>query len=260
MGADVVDTFRRSNPDAPEFWTSDGDRFLFDLRAAARWVLVRRAPRWTTTNRRAPSATPASTRSGGTAKPAGTPWWSGGDLDRDRPYRLRPRPRPTEHRRCGARAAGRDPSEVTLIAVSKAFPASAIERAAAAGHQDFGENRVQELSAKYAGWALVRLAFVGSLQRNKVRQVLSTGAVIHSVDRLELASEINLRAESRVRVLLEVNVTGEPQKGGVEPEELPRLVDAALEMPNLQVVGLMTMARKAGDPELARPYFASWLA
>jgi pyridoxal phosphate enzyme (YggS family) len=156
-----------------------------------------------------------------------------------------------------ANGAGRDPSDVTLIAVSKAFPASSIERALAAGQQDFGENRVQELAAKFAqlggrpSWH-----FVGRLQRNKVRQVLATGAVIHSVDRLELAAEINARAGAPVRVLLEVNVTGEPQKGGVEPDELGRLTEAALGMPNLQVVGLMTMARKAGDPELARPYFA----
>lgn len=156
-----------------------------------------------------------------------------------------------------ANGVGRDPSDVTLIAVSKAFPANLIERALAAGQQDFGENRVQELAAKFAelgrqpSWH-----YVGKLQRNKVRQVLATGAVIHSVDRLELAAEINARAEEPVRVLLEVNVTGEPQKGGVEPEELNRLTEAALGMPNLQVVGLMTMARKAGDPELARPYFA----
>lgn len=156
-----------------------------------------------------------------------------------------------------ALTTGRDPSGVTLIAVSKAFPAEAIKRALAAGQRDFGENRVQELVGKFEtlgtepGWH-----YVGKLQRNKVRQVLRTGATIHSVDRIELASEINARADRPVRILLEVNVTGEPQKGGVEPEDLPRLVEAALEMPNLEVVGLMTMARKSGDPELARPYFA----
>lgn len=156
-----------------------------------------------------------------------------------------------------AAAAGRDPSDVTLIAVSRAFPPGAIERALRAGQRDFGENRVQELTAKFEAlgdrpvWH-----FVGKLQRNKVRQVLATGAVIHSVDRLELAREIDDRATGPVSVLLEVNVTGEPQKGGVEPEQLRPLVEAALQMPNLKVIGLMTMARKAGDPELARPYFA----
>ncbi len=156
-----------------------------------------------------------------------------------------------------ASGVGRDPSDVTLVAVSKAFPASAIERAMTAGQQDFGENRVQELAAKFAELSGQPIwHYVGKLQRNKVRQVLATGAVIHSVDRLELAAEINARAEEPVRVLLEVNVTGEPQKGGVEPEELHRLTEAALQMPNLKVVGLMTMARKAGDSELARPYFA----
>ena len=156
-----------------------------------------------------------------------------------------------------ALSVGRDPSDVTLIAVSKAFPAEAITRALTAGQSDFGENRVQELVRKFETLGTEPVwHYVGRLQRNKVRQVLRTGATIHSVDRLELASEINARADRPVRILLEVNVTGEPQKGGVEPEDLPRLVEAALEMPNLEVVGLMTMARKTGDPELARPYFA----
>lgn len=155
-----------------------------------------------------------------------------------------------------AEAAGRDRSEVTLIAVSKGFPAGAIERAVLAGQREFGENRVQELSGKYgdlgkrAAWH-----FVGRLQRNKVGQVVETGAVIHSVDRPELAAEINRRAAKPVRVLLEVNVAGETQKGGVAPRDLVRLVDSALEMPNLRVIGLMTMAPRAGNSELARPYF-----
>lgn len=156
-----------------------------------------------------------------------------------------------------AAGAGRHPDEVTLIAVSKAFPAEAIRKALDAGQRDFGENRVQELAGKVkALGGAPAWHFVGRLQRNKVRQVLATGAVIHSVDRLELAREIDERAAGPVRVLLEVNVTGEPQKGGVEPEDLHELAEAALEMPYLKVIGLMTMARKAGDPELARPYFA----
>lgn len=155
-----------------------------------------------------------------------------------------------------AAASGRDRSEVSLIAVSKGFPVGAIERAILTGHCEFGENRVQELSGKHAELGeRVAWHFVGRLQRNKVRQVIETGAVIHSVDRPELAAEINRRAVKPVRILLEVNVTGEPQKGGVEPEELARLVDSALEMPNLRVIGLMTMAPKAGNSELARPYF-----
>lgn len=156
-----------------------------------------------------------------------------------------------------ATGAGRDPDDVTLIAVSKAFPVEAIERALRAGQRDFGENRVQELAGKFEAIGDAPVwHFVGRLQRNKVRQVLATGAVIHSVDRLELAQEINSRATAPVRVLLEVNVTGEPQKGGVEPGDLHRLTESALGMPNLEVVGLMTMAPKAADPELARPYFA----
>lgn len=156
-----------------------------------------------------------------------------------------------------ALSAGRDPKSVTLIAVSKAFPVEVIRRALEAGQRDFGENRAQELAGKYEALGAEPIwHYVGRLQRNKVRQVVGTGAIIHSVDRLELAAEINARAERPVRILLEVNATGEPQKGGVEPEALPRLVEAALEMPNLEVIGLMTMARKSGDPEHARPCFA----
>lgn len=155
-----------------------------------------------------------------------------------------------------ASGAGRDPSEVTLVAVSKTFPPEAVAAAMEAGHCDFGENRVQELVAKHAAVdPMPRWHFVGRLQRNKVRQVLSTGALIHSVDRLELAREIDTRAPGPVKVLIEVNVSGEEQKGGVEPGELRRLIEGVLELPNLELAGLMTMARKSGDPELSRPAF-----
>ncbi len=155
-----------------------------------------------------------------------------------------------------AAGAGRRPSDVTLIAVSKAFPEEMLRAAYAAGQIDFGENRVQELAAKHALLPnAVRWHFVGRLQRNKVREVLATNAVIHSVDRLELAREIDARADRRVQVLIEVNVSGEEQKGGVEPAELPSLVEAVLGMPQLDLIGLMTMAPRVGNPELARPVF-----
>lgn len=155
-----------------------------------------------------------------------------------------------------ALSAGRDPSEVTLIAVSKGFPAGAVEAALAAGQMDCGENRVQELAAKdRLIFPRPRWHFVGRLQRNKVRRVLSTGAVIHSVDRADLAGEIDRRAESAVRILVEVNVSAEPQKGGVEPEGVGGLVASILDMPNLDLIGLMTMAPKSRDPEAARRAF-----
>ncbi|HEX2180453.1 MAG TPA: YggS family pyridoxal phosphate-dependent enzyme [Actinomycetota bacterium] len=151
---------------------------------------------------------------------------------------------------------GRDPSQIQLIAVSKAFGVPAITAALEAGQLDFGENRVQELAAKHeALGAGPRWHFVGRLQRNKVRRVLATGAVIHSVDRMELALEISRRATRPVQILVEVNISGEESKGGVEPVEANRLVGAVLQMPNLELVGLMGMARKTGDPELARPAF-----
>ena len=152
--------------------------------------------------------------------------------------------------------SGRRPSDVTLVAVSKTFPVEVIREAYEAGQKDFGENRVQELAAKHAELGPeVRWHFVGRLQRNKVRQVVGTGAVVHSVDRLELAREISLRAGHPVRVLLEVNVSGEAQKGGVEPGELDRLTEGVLELPGLELVGLMTMAPRVPYPELTRPFF-----
>lgn len=151
--------------------------------------------------------------------------------------------------------AGRNPSEVTLIAVSKAFPVEAIDAARREGQLDFGENRVQELAAKHEQLGGgVRWHFVGRLQRNKVKQVVAAGAVIHSVDRRELADEISRRADRPAQVLVEVNLSGEEQKGGVEPEDLHDLVKHVLALPNLDLIGLMTMARR-GDPELARPAF-----
>lgn len=155
-----------------------------------------------------------------------------------------------------AAAAGRDPSGITLIAVSKAFPAASIRAAMDAGQIDFGENRVQELAAKHRRIGSgPRWHFVGRLQRNKVRQVLAAGAVIHSVDRPELALEISKRAARPVQVLIEVNVAGEEQKGGVDPAGLEHLVEAVLAMPALDLVGLMTMAPRIPDPELSRPVF-----
>ena len=155
-----------------------------------------------------------------------------------------------------ALAVGRDPAEVTLIAVTKGFPVDSIQAARSYGQLDFGENRVQELVAKHSEMgSAVNWHFVGRLQRNKVRQVLPTGAVIHSVDRTELAEEISRRAAGPVQVLLEVNASGEPQKGGVESGELGELVELVLSLPRVDPVGLMTMAPRSSDPEFSRPVF-----
>lgn len=158
-----------------------------------------------------------------------------------------------------ARAAertGRDPGGVMLVAISKAVPAERVREAIAAGQRDFGENRAQEAEAKHREVSEdVRWHFVGRLQRNKVRRLVDFLHLIHSVDRRELAEEIDRRAARPMEVLVEVNVTGEPGKGGVAANRLPQLLNELSVLPRLEVTGLMTMAPAVGDPEHARPYF-----
>ena len=161
-----------------------------------------------------------------------------------------------------ARAAGRDPAGVRLVAVSKTFPIEAVREAYAAGQRDFGENYAQEWRDKAAALAdLPDLVwhFIGSLQTNKVKILLGAAppraAWVHTVDREELARELSKRAVARgavVKVLLEVNVAGEPQKAGCAPEEVPRLAAAVGALPGLELRGLMCIPPAEGDP---RPHF-----
>jgi pyridoxal phosphate enzyme (YggS family) len=153
--------------------------------------------------------------------------------------------------------AGRDPHSVTLVAITKAVSADRIREAIDAGHLDFGENRAQEAVAKYKEVAHpgVRWHFVGRLQRNKVRQLVDFIHLIHSVDRVEVAEEINRRAPVPMEVLIEVKVSEEATKGGVSPPQLRPLIEAAADMPRLKVSGLMTMAPLVRSPDEARPYF-----
>jgi pyridoxal phosphate enzyme (YggS family) len=152
--------------------------------------------------------------------------------------------------------AGREASDVRLVAISKGFPPQAVAAAMEAGQLEFGENRVQELESKYdkvpAG---VVWHFVGALQRNKVRKLVRMASVIHSIDSRELAREVSSRSEGPIEVLIEVNASGEASKGGVPPHELNGLVEAVLEMEHLDLIGLMTMAPRVADPEEARPVF-----
>lgn len=148
---------------------------------------------------------------------------------------------------------------VTIIAVTKTHPAEAVTAALAAGLTAVGENRVQEALAKQealpgvpAEWHLI-----GSLQRNKARQAVNRFALIHSVDSLALAQELDRRAAagSRQRVLVQVNCSAEPQKGGVEPEELPALLAAVARLDRLELQGLMTMAALTEDLAVQRQAF-----
>lgn len=155
-----------------------------------------------------------------------------------------------------AERAGRVSSDVTLIAVSKGFDVSLIAEGVEAGQVDYGENRVQELAAKDAAAPpSVRWHFVGRLQTNKVKHLLPVVHTIHSVDRIGLARQINERAIDPARVLVQVNVSGDPRKAGVAPNGVEELIGQVLEMPNLDVVGLMTMAQASDEPETTRGAF-----
>lgn len=155
--------------------------------------------------------------------------------------------------------AGRDPSGVTLVAVSKTHPPEAVREAAEAGLRVFGESRVQEAQAKipqcpgHLSWHLV-----GHLQRNKAGLAASLFDLVHSVDSLRLLEALDraaAEAGKTLPVLIEVNVSGERSKFGVAPEEVPALLQAANSLARVEVRGLMTMPPFTEDPEGARPFF-----
>ena len=155
--------------------------------------------------------------------------------------------------------AGRDHSEVTLIAVSKTKPISMIEELLPLGVRDFGENKVQELTEKAEILSPeIRWHMIGHLQRNKVKYVVDKACLIHSVDSLRLAEEISKEAGKKNRtasVLLEVNVAGEESKFGIAPEEALPLAKEIAGLPHIQIKGLMTIAPYTEDPENNRNFF-----
>jgi pyridoxal phosphate enzyme (YggS family) len=167
-----------------------------------------------------------------------------------------------------ATRAGRDPAAVRVIGASKRQPASRVAAAARAGLRDLGENYVQEASAKMAevqeilgpeAAGELRWHGIGHVQRNKAREAVATFACIHTVDSPRLASELEKHAATAGRVmpvLVQVNVSREPQKSGVAEEDLPALLTAIGAHPHLEAIGLMTMPAPAEDPEAARPAFA----
>ncbi len=157
--------------------------------------------------------------------------------------------------------AGRDPGEVTLVGVSKTFPAAVVAEAWSAGLRDFGENRVQEGVAKAEELAALGIRpvwhLVGHLQRNKVRAALGCFAILHAVDSDRLLEAIDAAAPAPVPVFLEVNVAGEATKFGVRPAEVADLLKLAARLEHVRVDGLMTVAPRVADPEDARPVFRS---
>ena len=161
-----------------------------------------------------------------------------------------------------ARAAervGRRAGDVTLVAVSKTVEAARVREAIAAGVTALGENRVQEARWKIAevgrpvAWHLI-----GHLQTNKAKDALELFDVIHSLDRLELAAELDRRARARghdVTVLLQVNVAGEASKGGVAADEVGRALEAIAKLERVRVRGLMTIPPEVERAEAARGWF-----
>ena len=158
-----------------------------------------------------------------------------------------------------AERAGRRPDDVLLIGVSKTVDVERIRAAVAAGVRALGENRVQEAKGKVAelgrpaAWHLI-----GHLQTNKVKDALELFDVIHSLDRLELAREVERRAAARgqtVDALLQVNVAAEVSKGGVSPDAVTETLDAIGKLAHVRVRGLMTIPPEAEKPDDARPWF-----
>jgi len=159
-----------------------------------------------------------------------------------------------------ARGAGRDPSSVRLVAVSKTFPLDAVREAYAAGQRDFGENRVQEALEKIgasadldAHWHLL-----GHLQTNKARKAASAFAMIQSLDSVDLLRKLDAAAADSgcaPELLVQVDLAGEATKYGARPDDVPRILEEAGRCRAARVVGLMTLPPLPDTPEEARPWF-----
>jgi PLP dependent protein len=150
------------------------------------------------------------------------------------------------------------PQPVTIVAVTKGFGPAAVRAALDAGLADIGENRVQEALQKQdelRDLTTARWHLIGHLQRNKARAVAGRFELVHSLDSLELATELHRRSSTPQRVLLQVNVAREPQKSGCAPEEAPGLVRDITALGNLRLEGLMTLAPLTDDVDVQRQTF-----
>jgi uncharacterized pyridoxal phosphate-containing UPF0001 family protein len=155
--------------------------------------------------------------------------------------------------RAGIADAGRDPDTVEILAAVKYLPADELGALADAGVELVGENRAQELVAKSDAHPEFTWDFIGNLQSRRVPLLIPRVRYIHSVASDSALEQLRRHGTDRTRVLIEVNVAGEPGKSGIAPEELPGFLDRS----PVPVVGLMTMPPLAPDPEHSRPYFAA---
>lgn len=154
---------------------------------------------------------------------------------------------------------GRDVNEVTLIAVSKTKPYTAIEEALPTGVKDYGENKVQELCDKYEILPKdIKWHMIGHLQRNKVKYLVGKASLIHSVDSIRLAEQIEkeyAKADEIANILIEVNMAQEESKFGITSEETEQLVREIAKFPHIRIKGLMTIVPYTDNPESNRVYF-----
>ena len=160
-----------------------------------------------------------------------------------------------------AQNCGRDPREVTLIAISKTHPASLVKSLVELGATDLGENRVQEAEEKIpqVGRSAVRWHLVGHLQANKARRAVNLFDVIHSLDSIDLARRLDRLCAEEGRhllpLLIQVDLGHEATKTGIDEQELPQLAEGLRSLERLKLIGLMTLPPFFDDPEQARPYF-----
>jgi pyridoxal phosphate enzyme (YggS family) len=156
-----------------------------------------------------------------------------------------------------AERARRDPSGITLLAVTKVFPAASIRDAYDLGLREFGENYVQEFETKAPEVGALpgaRFHLIGHLQSNKSRKAAELFQVVQTVDSPKLARRLDESAQM-LEVMLEIKLSAEDAKSGADPAELPGLIETVRTCPNLRLLGLMTMPPWSDDPEASRPYF-----
>lgn len=153
---------------------------------------------------------------------------------------------------------GRNPEEIMLVAVSKTKPVSYIEEAQSCGQIEFGENRMQELEEKIPHFKRKDISWhmIGNLQTNKIKLIADKINWVHSIEKLKYLKEFEKRAEgNKINALVQVNISGEKQKGGVEPDDLEQLFKQATKFEHVTVCGLMGMATFTDNPEDVRGEF-----
>ncbi len=158
-----------------------------------------------------------------------------------------------------AKQAGRNLRPVTVVGVTKSLPGGAIPLLAGLGLNHFAENRPQELARRSPLLAKATWHMIGHIQRNKVGQVLDHAALIQSVDSIRILEELETQSAKRnlmTKILIQVNGSREPQKGGFDPDQPGLILEAIKGLANISVQGLMTMAKDTTDPESSRPTFS----